>query len=219
MAEEPDRIRDEIEDTRAELARDVDRLADKTSPGRVAQRRWTAVKEKVMGTPRHAAGGSRPMADTTRSAVGTVQDAASRAGDKVSETASRAGDKAGETAQDVADTVREAPRKVARQTQGNPIAAGVIAFGVGLLAASLIPTTEAEKRAGQQLRENIDELPDEVREPLRESAQQLKDDVSGTVQDAAYQVKDTAAAAARTTGQEAKESAKDAAEETRRAAR
>jgi len=81
VAEEPDRLRNEIEATRASLTRDVDLLAEKTSPTKVAQRRWVAVKEKVMGSTdhaRHAAG------DTTSSAVQTVQDKASQLGDKAS---------------------------------------------------------------------------------------------------------------------------------------
>lgn len=209
MAEEPDRIRNQIEYTRAELERDVDRLADKTSPRRVAQRRWTAVKEKVMGTPRHAADTN---AGTAWSAADTVQDAAARAGDK-------AGEAAHQVADTVTDTVRQAPEKVARQTQGNPIAAGVIAFGVGLLAASLIPTTEVERQAGQQLRDNAGDLANQVRQPLRESAQQLKTDVSGSVREATDRVKETARDAAATTTDEAKSSARYAAEETRQAAR
>src|SRR6266496_3000587 len=93
----------------------------------------------------------------------------------------------------VADTVRQAPEAVTRRTQGNPVAAGVIAFGVGLLAASLLPTTDAEKRAGQQ----------------------LKEDVSGTVRDAAQQVKETARDAAQNTKEEAKWSAQDAKDQVR----
>ena len=54
MAQEPDRLRQDIEYTRASLTRDVDALAEKTSPKRVAQRRWSSVKEKVMGTSTHA---------------------------------------------------------------------------------------------------------------------------------------------------------------------
>jgi gas vesicle protein len=208
VAEEPDRIRTEIEDTRADLAHNVDRLADKTSPSRVARRRWTAAKEKVMGSSRHAADATAGTRDSARSAVATVQD-----------TASRAGERAGTAAHGVADTVREAPEKVARQTQGNPIAAGVIAFGVGLLAASLIPTTEVERRAGEQLRDNAGDLTGQVREPLRESAQQLKEDLSGTVREAADRVRETARDAATTTKDEAKSSAQYAADETRQAAR
>ena len=39
MVEEPDRIRNDIDDTRSDLARRVDLLADKTVPTRVAKRR------------------------------------------------------------------------------------------------------------------------------------------------------------------------------------
>jgi hypothetical protein len=62
-------------------------------------------------------------------------------------------------------------RRGARPTQGNPVAAGVIAFGVGLLAASLILATGAEEKAGQQLKDNAGDLIEPVRQPLVESAQ------------------------------------------------
>jgi len=201
MAEEPDRIKDDIQSTRAELTRNVDLLAEKTSPGRVARRQWGNLKEKVMGTPRQAA---YSTSQAGRSAAGTVQDAASQASDK-----------AGAAAQEVADRVRETPQKVVAGAQGNPVAAGVIAFGVGLLAASLIPASEAEKRAGQQIKDNTGELADQVREP----AMQLKDELQGSVQQAADQVKDTARDAAQTTREQARSSAQDAADQTRQAAR
>lgn len=195
MAEEPDRLRQDIESTRASLTRDVDLLAEKASPARVAQRRWTAVKEKVMGSSEHARHSAENAADT-------VQDKASQLTGK-----------AGEKAHDAADAVRGAPRTVARQAQGNPLAAGIIAFGVGMLAATLIPVTDAEKRAGQQLKEHSGDLTDKVKDIVSE----LKDDVSGTVQQAAGQVKETAADAARTTGQQAQSSARDAKDQSRQA--
>jgi uncharacterized protein YjbJ (UPF0337 family) len=200
MAEEPDRLRQNIEDTRASLTRDVDLLAEKTSPAKVAQRRWTAVKEKVMGTTdhaRHAAG------DSASSALTTVQDKASRAGDV-----------AGDKAHDVADAVRSAPQAVAVQTRGNPLAAGIIAFGAGMLAATLIPVTDAERRAGQQLKDNSGELTGKV----KDIAADVKDDLSGPVQQAVGQVKDTARDAAQTTKDQAQSSAVDVKEQTRQAA-
>jgi hypothetical protein len=133
----------------------------------------------------------------------------------VQDTASQATGKAGEVASNVADTVRQAPEAVTRQAQGNPVAAGVIAFGVGLLAASLIPATEVEKRAGQQFKENASDLIEPVREPLMESAQQLRGDLTDTVKDATQQVKDTAMDAAQTTGEEARSSAQNAKEQVR----
>jgi uncharacterized protein YjbJ (UPF0337 family) len=200
MAEEPDRLRQNIEDTRASLTRDVDRLAEKASPAKVAQRRWTSVKEKVMGSTdhaRHAAG------NTTSSAVSTVQDKASHVGDVASEKA-----------HDAADAVRSAPQAVAAQTQGNPLAAGIIAFGVGMLAATLIPVTDAERRAGQQLKDNSGELTDKV----KDLATDMKDDLSGTVQQAVGQVKETAQDAAQTTKDQAQSSAQDLKDQTQQAA-
>jgi hypothetical protein len=207
MAEEPDRLRQDIERTRASLTHDVDRLAEKTSPKKVAQRRWNSVKEKVMGSTdhaRHAAG------DTTSSVASTVQDKASHLGDK----ASHLGDKASEKAHGAADAVRSAPQAVAAQTQGNPLAAGIIAFGVGMLAATLIPVTDAERRAGQQLKDNSGELTDK----LKDAATDLKDDLSGTVGHAVDEVKQTAQDAAQTTKEQARSSAQDAKDQTKHAA-
>jgi gas vesicle protein len=200
MAEEPDRLRQNIESTRASLTRDVDLLAEKTSPKKVAQRRWTSVKEKVMGstdTARHAAG------DKTSSAVNTVQDKAGQVGDVATEKA-----------RDAADAVRSAPQAVAAQTQGNPIAAGIIAFGVGMLAATLIPVSDAERRAGQQLKDNSGEFTEKV----KDLAADVKDDVSGTVQQAASHVKETTQDAAQTTKDQAQSSVQDVKGRTQQAA-
>jgi hypothetical protein len=218
MAQAPDRIRDDIETTRADLTRDVDMLADRTLPNRVVRRRWGAVRgrmrvvsEKVMGTPSYRTQGG-PAASTAsekaRSAAGGVQDMAQQAGDKASEATSRA-----------AETVQQAPTAVRQQTRGNPLAAGLIAFGAGLLTASLLPESEAEKRAAQRLQEEAGDLVDRVREPLAQSAQQLKEDVSGSVRQATDQVKETARDAARTTAEEGKGATRDAAQQTRQAAR
>ena len=207
MAQEPDRLRQDIEETRASLTRDVDLLADKTSPTKAAQRRWGAVKEKVMGSSenaRHAAG------DSMSSAQGAVQDKASQLGDK----ASQLGDKAGSAAQNVAESVRSAPQTVAQRAQGNPIAAGIIAFGVGLLAATLLPVTDAERRAGQQLKDNSGELTDKV----KDVANEMKDDLSGSVQQAVGEVKETAQDAAQTTRDQAQSGVQDVKSEARSAA-
>lgn len=215
MAQAPDRIRGDIEATRADLARDVDLLADRTLPNRVVRRRWTAVRgrmrlvsEKVMGTPSDRTSSGSPVAEKARSATGGMQDMAQRAGERAGEATSRA-----------AETVQQAPTMVRQQTQGNPLAAGIIAFGAGLLTASLLPESEAEKRAGRRLQEQTGDLMERVREPLAESAQQLREDVSGSVRQAADQVKESAKDAARTTAEEGRGAARSAAEQTRQSTR
>ena len=217
MAEEPDRLRQDIEYTRASLTRDVDALAEKTSPKRVAQRRWTAVREKVMGTSDHAQhaaqSGLSTAQDKASQAGHAVSDKASQAGHAVSDKASQAGQAVSEKAHDAAATLREAPQTVTRQAQGNPIAAGVIAFGVGLLAATLIPATDAERRAGQQIKDNSGDLTDKVKNVAGEVATDLK----STAQEAAQSVKQTAQDAAQQTKQQAQSSAQDAAQQTKQA--
>src|SRR5205085_2433929 len=114
VVEEPDRIRDDIELTRAQLAHNVDRLADKTSPTRVAQRGWRNTKEKVLDVKDRvtervmgaAYDGGSTVQDKTSSAVDTVKD-------KTSDAAAAVKDKAG----DVATHIQQAPAAARRQTQ------------------------------------------------------------------------------------------------------
>jgi uncharacterized protein YjbJ (UPF0337 family) len=217
MAQEPDRLRQDIENTRASLTRDVDLLAEKTSPKQAARRRWTSVKEKVMGSTEHA---RNVTSDTAHSTAGTVKDTAHSAAGTVQEKASQLGDRASdlggtvsEKAHDLAGTVKSAPQTVTQQTQGNPIAAGIIAFGIGMLTATLLPVTEAEKHAGEQIKERSGDLTDKA----KEVASGMKDDVAGTVQQAAGELKETATDAVQQTKQQAQSSAQDAKEQSKQA--
>jgi F0F1-type ATP synthase membrane subunit b/b' len=198
---DPDAIRREIDRTRAELAGDVDRLADRASPKRVVRRnvdrlgsRFSNMKESVMGAPR-SAGSS--VHEAAGSAAASVRDAAGSASGSVRDAAGTA-----------AGAVREAPHTVARQTRGNPLAVGLIAFGAGLVAASLIPPSQAEKQAGQKISEHSDDLLDKVREPFDE----IKQDVTDSARESVQQVKDTARDAAQTTAQSTKQTAQNTAD-------
>lgn len=213
MGTRPDEIRNEIEQTRENLAYDVDRLADRTVPSRVVGRRWEGVKERARGVTDKVMGARDSAADTASQTGGKVQDVTAQATGKVQDAASRAGDRVSETAQSVATTVRQTPDQVVRQTQGNPLAAGVIAFGVGLLAASLLPNTEAEKRAGAAVAERSEGLVDK----LKETGQEMAGELSGTAKEAAQQVKETAQQAASNTADHAKESGRTTVQETRQA--
>src|SRR3954469_17248986 len=191
---DPEVIRRQIEDTRRELSYDVDALNEKVNPARVVDRRMTAakgrvtrVKEKVMGSAHDTRYQAHGMASN---ATGSVQSAASSAAESVQGAASTA-----------VDTVQQTPDMIVRQTQGNPLAAGLIAFGVGWLVSSLLPATEKEKQLAQQaetaVKENKDALlapakqvAQEIGEELKPAAQQAVEEVRSTAQDAAATVKD-----------------------------
>ena len=221
---DPEQIRREIERTQAALSQDVDALTEKVTPGKIVERRVdrardtaTRLKEKVMGSDpyaRHGSGG------------GSVQSAASTATDRVSGTASSAASSvqdaassAAGTVQDAATTaagaVQEAPAAIRRQTRGNPLAAGLIAFGAGWLVSSLLPATRREQELADQAKQVAQErvqpvaqqVAAEVKENLREPAQQAAESVRSTAQDA----RDTVADEGRFAAQDVQGRAQDAA--------
>jgi hypothetical protein len=229
--DDPDQIRREIERTQAHLSTDVDALTEKVTPSRIVARRVDRAKsagrrltDRVMGnddptpgrydpynpyrdgytdtrSPRHAA------TDTMRSASANVSDAASSAAETISDTASSA-----------AAAVQEAPQAVRRQTQGNPLAAGLIAFGAGWLVSSLLPASRQEQRLAQQATEKAAEVGRPLADKAREAAMEVKDNLQEPAQQAVESVKDTATEAGRTVVDEGKSAAQDAQANTREAA-
>ncbi|WP_448624879.1 DUF3618 domain-containing protein [Geodermatophilus sp. URMC 64] len=199
---DPDVIRRQIEDTRRELSYDVDALNEKVNPARVMDRRVSAAKgrfarakEKVMGS---ASDTTSSMQYRAQNAAGSVQGAASSAAESVQNAASSA-----------VSTVQETPDMVVRQTQGNPLAAGVIAFGVGWLVSSLLPASEKEKQLAQQAEQAVRENKDALLAPAKEAAQQMGEQLKPAAQEAAESVKATAQDAAQTVKQEGQAAAQD----------
>jgi hypothetical protein len=175
----PEQIRLEIERTRADLANDVDTLHEKVSPSAIASRRTQAAKSRL-----------------------------SSAKEKVMGSASSAGDSTSSGLHSATDTVKGAPSSVKQQTQGNPLAAGVIAFGAGWLISSLLPASEKEKQATMQAKDTVSEHSDTLTAPLKESAQNAKENLQPHAQNAAESVRSTATDAAQNVKGEA-QSAKD----------
>jgi hypothetical protein len=163
---DPDVIRRQIEDTRRELSYDVDALNEKVNPARVVDRRVSAakgrmtnLKEKVMGSAQDTTSSAQGMASD---AAGTVQNAAAGAAGTVQDAASSA-----------VDAVQQAPQMMKQQAQGNPLAAGLIAFGVGWLVSSLLPASEKEKQLAQQAESAVREHKDALLEPAKQAAQEI----------------------------------------------
>jgi hypothetical protein len=198
---DPDQIRREIEATRTELSTDVDALNYKVSPGRIvddrkrrAQGAIRRVRDRVMGT-------ASDLGEATGSATSALSDRTSSAASTVAEAAG------------------QAPGKLRERSEGNPLAAGLIAFGVGWLASSLIPATSREQQAASQLKQLADgpttaikdavsgaaqEVADELREPARDAAQALR----STATNAAQQVKEDGRSAAHEIRDHARDQAK-----------
>jgi ElaB/YqjD/DUF883 family membrane-anchored ribosome-binding protein len=107
-----------------------------------------------------------------------VSDRASGIGASVSE-------KVSEGASSVSGAVTSSPQMVKTKAQGNPLAAGLIAFGAGLLASSMLPATQREREAASALKDKAQPL-------AKDAAEQLKESLAPVAQEAVQQVKETA---------------------------
>jgi hypothetical protein len=204
ISNDPDEIRADIERTRATLSNDVDDLAESVKPKSVARRQVDKVREAVGSVTNRVMGSDE---DDPRSS--TVADKAYAAKDAVADKAYAAKDTVSERASEAREAIGEAPTKVKRNAQGNPVAAGVIAFGLGMLVSSLIPSSEKERQAVSQLQENL--------EPVKEKASEVAKDVGESlkppVQEAAESVKTTAQEGVESVKQEGQAGAQDVKEQ------
>jgi len=217
VGEETARLRREIDRTRDDLTRDVDMIADKTSPSRIVERRvertrrgLAGLKEKVMGEhDQDSAGGvTATMTDRARGAMSSGRGAVDGVGERASELSERASG----AAHDGVMTAR-------RQTEGNPLAAGLVAFGIGWLVSSLMPASDAETRAARRATEKAGEngggiveqakqAASEVGENLKGSAVEAVEQVKGHAREAAHTVRDEGTSAAQTVRDEGTSSAR-----------
>lgn len=189
--DDPDAIRADIERTRAELSHNVDTLTDTANPKNIAHRQADKVKGAARSVKEHLMGEPDNPYDSGRlgGAAHGVSDAATGIKDRAS---------------GAVDTIADSPREVRRKARGNPMAAGLIAFGIGYLISSAIPSTQREQDAAERLQEKAAplkeavtdtarELGDRLREPAQDAVQTVKataDDAVSTVKDEGTSAKD-----------------------------
>jgi cell division septum initiation protein DivIVA len=176
----PDEIRADIERTRGALGSDVDALADKVSPSQIAHRQTEKVKGKF-----------QDVRESVMGAAGSARDSVMGAADSARSSVSGSGSNA-------AGTVKDTASRGVEKAKGNPLAVGLIAFGVGWLASSLLPSSDKAKEQAK-----------EASAPLVDAAKEHAQDLKGTAQDAAQTVKDEAQGAAADVKDNAQSSADD----------
>ncbi|GGK10261.1 hypothetical protein GCM10010123_45260 [Pilimelia anulata] len=189
MTAQPEQIRREIERTRASLSHDVDALAYKASPTRIVEER----KQRLTGT-------LRGIRDTV---MGTADDA----GGGLSRATGAVGDTIADTAHAVGEAAADAPAAIRRQTEGNPLAAGLIAFGVGWLVSSLVPGSDPERRAVAAAGDAVEEHAPQWKQQLGEAAGDLTDSLRAPAAEAVTAVRETATEAVDTVRSDAGDAA------------
>lgn len=179
MVERTEELRRDIEDTRDRMSVTLDAIGDRVSPGRVAERRWNNVRQATN--------------KARESVMGRPRAAASGIGDRASSAAST-----------VTDGVHQAPDTIKEGTQGNPLLAGGIAFGLGALLGGLAPTSREEQQVAAKVMEP-------VKQELSDLGHQVTDSASSQAQQAVQETKATASEAVGTV----KEKTRDATDEVK----
>ena len=204
-SDDPTEIRRDIAGTRTEMEGTLEAINDRVNPQRVyrrrsgrARQRWSSLKASIMGSDHGPSTSSRSLSDRTPDV-----DVSGRA-------------------QQARQAVSDAPDAAKRRTQGNPLAAGMIAFGLGALIGGALPETDAERQAVGEADRHLDLQG--TKERLTERAQQVGDDVKTSAQGAAQDLKGSAKDAAQDVkgdatkeGERVKQDAAQAKDRTRKA--
>jgi hypothetical protein len=204
MGESPQELRRDIENIRGNLGTTLDEIGDRVSPRQMVRRRTQRIGTGFRSAREAVMGSAQNVSSTTSSGTSSAMESAQH------------------MAGEVADQARQAPEMVRRQTQGNPLAAGLIAFGGGLLLATLLPATEPERQAASKLQDMAQPVKDmalqagqDVRSNLQEAAQGAVHQVTDTARDSAHEVKDQARNAAGDVREQAQGAAREVGDGTR----
>jgi hypothetical protein len=178
MGQSTEELNTEIAGTRERMAADLDALQDRVSPSAIVDRRKAAARGKLAGW--------------RDKVMGTAHDLRAGASSTVSGTASGAQGALG-SAQDAAGS---AQHSVQDRVEGSPLAAGLVAFGAGVVLAGLFPATAKEARVASAVADTAQDKGAPLVEEARSVGQDLGQDLKERATGAAQEVKDTAAESA-----------------------
>ena len=174
MAQTTSELTRQIDEQRSTLGYHLDELGDKVSPRRMTERRKAAMRDRVTSMK-----------------------------DRVMGTANAGTERASELKDEAVDAARHAPEVARQQYEGNPLAAGLLAFAAGLVVAAMVPETESEQHLARSVQPHLESAANEVGTAAQESAQALKPQAH----EAAEHVKQQAQQSAEATKEDAKQTA------------
>lgn len=220
MGERADELREEIDAQRGQMGRTVGQIENRVMPGRVIARGRYRVRQRIVDARDRLMGNEEehyPWERTEPRGFGDPQGFYDRhsydptghsstqdggSSDHSDDGPSRGQQIASsisDSASSAADAVSNAPQAVRQKARGNPLAAGLVAFGAGLLAAAVLPESRREQRAVSQIEpmltdaisagaDQAREMVDDMAEPAKEAVEDMKHAGSDSVSN----VKETA---------------------------
>jgi len=178
-------LRGDLATDRANLGADLEAIGDRVSPKRMVQRRRAKTRQRFRSLSDRVMGTAHDMRHSVSESVSGASSSVTGAGSSIAESA------------------RHAPDAVRHTTEGNPLAAGMVAFGFGLVVAALLPESEPEHQLAEkmqprleQMAESVGEAAQEVVDAVKPIAQEAAADIRSGAKDAAADVKASATHAA-----------------------
>ena len=172
MSRNPDQIRREIEQTRTQLAQNLEaigdrvspkhvkeqiaekasEISDKVNPRRVLARQTSKLKDTVSGVgdsiTGRASGALGDVRGSLQGVAGSASQTASTAGGGVRQQAEALKERGRAASTDVVGQVRSAP-------QDNPMATAFVVFGAGLVVGLALPPSQKERQAAELVRGQV----------------------------------------------------------------
>lgn len=186
MGQDADELKRDIERTRDDLGGTLDAIGDRVSPSRIMERRKNRMRNTV---------------ESMRTRVmGTMHDGTH----SVHETTGQAVHKMSDTMGSAVDSVKHAPDAARHRTEGAPMVAGALAFGVGFLAAAAFPPSRREQQMAPQLLDKVEPLKDELTSAGTEIAQHLQEPAKQHAAEIGERVKEGAQEVSTAAGHEAR---------------
>lgn len=164
MGQSTEELSQEIAETRRSMSSNVDALQDRVSPSAMVERRKAAARSRLRSARERV--------------MGTARDTGSSAKDSVQGTLGS-----------VKDTAQDAASSTQARVEGAPIAAGLIAFGAGLVVASLIPASDSEARAAAKVLDTAEEKGGPLFEEAKTVGREVAHDVADSASEAVRTVK------------------------------
>ena len=186
MGQDPDAIRQDIEQTRAEMSETVEAIGYKAD---VPSRAKDAVSEKV------------------ENVKSKVSDTATRAKEAVTGTTSQVSSRVAD-ATPSSGQVRQQARRTAGLAKENPLGLAIGAAAIGFLAGLAVPSTRVED-------EKLGPVADQVKDKVKETGQEALDRGKQVAQEVASTAAGTAKSSAQEHGQGLADSARQSAQDVR----
>ena len=193
MGQDPDAIRQDIEQTRAEMSETVEAVGYKAD---VPARAKDKVSQKVEDV-------KSKVSETATRAKEAVTGTTSRVGDAASGTAARVGD-----ATPTGGEAKQQAKRAVSLAKENPLGLAVGAVALGFLTGLVVPSTRVEN-------ERLGPVADQVKDKVKETGQEALDRGKQVAQEAASSAADTAKQEGREHGQDLAQSAKQNAQDVR----